>query len=256
MDLFFGYEIWVVVTLVFVALCAGYIDAIAGGGGVLQVPALLLCGVSPISSLATNKVVSMVGTSFVVLKYSLNKLIKWRYVALAIIPCFLGSILGSKLAILAPDWFLEGLILTSIVIALVFTRLVKTDHHVENQPQSKPKFVSLLTGIGVYDGLAGPGTGSFMVLATNKSLRYDLLVSTAIAKPINLTTNVAATLVFVFAGKVVWPIAIPMLIANSIGGWIGGHAAVAKGAGFVKKILSFVLIAMLSANVGKLVFNF
>lgn len=256
MEFFESLEPSIILLLFFIALFAGYIDAIAGGGGVIQVPALLLCGVSPVAALATNKVVSMVGTSFVVLKYALNRLIRWRYVLLAGIPCFLGSIIGSKIAIVTPEWLLEVLIIASILIALIFSRIVKAEEPGSTESRNQPAFLAWLTTIGVYDGVAGPGTGSFMALAVNRSLKYNLLTATAIAKPINLMTNIAATLVFVFADKVLWEAAVPMLIANALGGWIGGHMAMSKGSIFIKRLLSVVLATMLTANIGKLLLNF
>lgn len=256
MDVITQYDVWLIGILICVAFLAGLIDAIAGGGGMLQVPALLLCGLNPVAALATNKVISMVGTTFVVFKYALNNLVLWRFVAIASLPCLFASILGSQLAIIAPDWFLEGLIIISIAVGLLVSSYVKANNDNGINPQSKSKFLYLLTSIGLYDGIAGPGTGSFMVLANNKSLGYNLLVSTAIAKPLNLITNIGAAFIFISADKVVWVLAIPMLIANSIGGWVGGHIAILHGSHYIKKMLNIVLVLMLVVNVGKLAFNF
>jgi len=256
MDMLFELDLVLISFLICVAFLAGLIDAVAGGGGMLQVPALLLGGLSPVTALATNKIISMVGTSFVVVKYALNNLVLWRYVAMGALPCLLAAVLGSKLAILAPDWFLEALILVSIVTGLLVSNYVKIDQERKNLTPKTSRFLGLQTSIGLYDGIAGPGTGSFMVLANNKSLGVNLLVSTAIAKPLNLMTNLGATVIFISADKVVWAVAIPMLIANSLGGWLGGNIAIVKGSQYIKRMLSIVLILMLTVNVSKLVFNF
>jgi len=256
MDIIAQYDIWLIGILIFVAFSAGFIDAIAGGGGMIQVPALLLAGLNPVAALATNKIISMVGTVFVVCKYAMNNLVLWRFVAIAALPCLIASIVGSQLAILSPDWFLEGLIIISIVVGLWVNRYIKVGNESDTSSQSKSTFVAWLATIGLYDGVAGPGTGSFMVLANNKSLGYNLLVSTAIAKPLNLMTNIGAAVIFISADKVIWVLAIPMLIANSLGGWVGGHVAILQGSPYIKKMLSVVLVLMLVVNVGKLAFSY
>jgi uncharacterized membrane protein YfcA len=92
-----------------------------------------------------------------------------------------------------------------------------------------------------------------MALANHKTLGYDLVVSTAIAKPINLITNISATIIFVYFGQVVWAVAVPMLIANAIGGWTGGHFAIANGATFIRRVLVAVLSVMLSIHIYQMV---
>lgn len=246
------HPLWLIVFII-IAFIAGYIDAIAGGGGMLQIPVLLLGGLPPITALATNKFVSMVGTSFVVIKYALHRLIIWRYILAAIIPCGVASIVGSQLAIITPDWALEITILISIAVALlvsIYTRPVNQDSEQERK-ESRHANLSWLTGIALYDGFAGPGTGSFMALANNRTLGYNLMVSTAIAKPINLVTNISATFVFVYFDMVVWSVAIPMLLANALGGWVGGHFAISNGAVFIRKVLIGVLTMMLSLHLWK-----
>lgn len=237
-----------------IAFFAGYIDAIAGGGGMLQIPALLLGGVPPVAALATNKFVSMIGTGVVVIKYSLHRLIRWKYIAAVALPCIIASMLGSKLALVTSDWLLETTIILSIGVALAVS-IFTTPNLTSQRSQKRISHVCWLTGIGLYDGFAGPGTGSFMALANNKTLGYDLVVSTAIAKPINLLTNISATIIFVYFGKVVWAVAVPMLIANALGGWAGGHFAIANGAGFIRKVLIGILTVMLSIQIYKTIVN-
>lgn len=238
-----------------VAFVAGYIDAIAGGGGMIQVPILLIGGIPPVAALATNKVISMTGTFVVVVKYALHRLVIWRWVGLAAIPCAIASMAGSQLAMLTPAWVLEIAIFTCIFIAVIISLGVKppSDAGVFNPlMQNKQHYLGWFTAIGLYDGFAGPGTGTFMVLTNNKVLGCNLVQSAAIAKPLNLMTNFGALIIFISAGEVVWSVAIPMLIANSLGGWIGGHYAIRNGSKFVWRVLVSVLIVMFTFNIGKM----
>ncbi len=106
--------------------------------------------------------------------------------------------------------------------------------------------------IGFYDGVLGPGTGTYMTIAVRKILKFDLLKATATIKPLNLLTNLGAGIAFILAGKVLWTIAIPMLIASSIGGWFGSRSAIKGGEKFIHRLLVVILILMLFANLYKM----
>lgn len=245
---------WLVI-FVIAAFIAGYIDAIAGGGGMLQVPVLLLGGLPPVAALATNKIISMTGTLVVTAKYALNRLIIWKYVAVAAPPCLIASAVGSQLAIITPPWILKTVIFICIVVALFISIGVKPKVNDSQTGSDKPlkPFIGWISSIGLYDGFSGPGTGTFMVLANNRNLGVDFVSSVAIAKPLNLTTNIGALAVFLAAGQIIWMAAIPMLIANSVGGWIGGHFAIRNGSQFVWKFLVSVLLIMFTVNIGMMI---
>lgn len=245
-------SIYWIIALSIVAFFAGYIDAIAGGGGMLNLPALLFAGVPPASSLAVAKVTGIAGTTLAVIKYTLGKRIQWKAVAYAAIPCLLASYIGGIFALRLPPIFLAWAILLCIPIAL-FIVLGDKPKVRSKTPEDQPvKTILALTPIGFYDGILGPGTGTYMTIAVRKILHYDLLKATATIKPLNLLTNIGAAIAFLFAGKVIWAIAIPMIISSSLGGWMGGHSAIKGGNLFIRRLLIIVLTLMLTANIIKM----
>ena len=242
---------WLLV-LVVVAFLAGYVDAIAGGGGMVLIPALLFAGVPAVSAMAVNKIVAIAGTSLAVLKYTLAKQVHWRLVLWSLLPCLLASFIGGKLALTLSDQLLAWMILLCIPVALYFvitTRKVRS----ENSDHKITRAGVILSPIGFYDGLLGPGTGTYMTIAMRHFLSMDYLRATATTKPLNLATNIGAAIAFLLAGKVIWALAVPMLLANAAGAWVGSHFAIKNGDGFIRKMLIIVLVVMLTANVIKLI---
>lgn len=248
-------SIYWIVTLAFIGFCAGYIDAVAGGGGMLNLPALLFAGVPPVSALAVSKMSAVAGTLLAVIKYTLSKNIHWKTVVIAAIPCLIASYLGGLAALLASPTFLAWGILLCIPIALF---VVLKDKSVVGSNGAEvvdtPKILLAITPIGFYDGIIGPGTGTYMTIAVRQILKFDLLKATATIKPLNLLSNVGAGVAFILAGKVIWAIAVPMLIASSAGGWLGSQSAIKSGETFIRKLLIIVLLIMLVANLYKILF--
>jgi len=249
---FFELSNYWLIGLVFVAFSAGYIDAIAGGGGMLNLPALLFAGVPPVSALAVNKVSGIAGTTLAVTKYALNKQIHWRTVLYAAIPCLLASYLGGRIALHASASVLAWAIIICIPIALLIVLMDKPTEQSAKIESSPVKTIAAIAPIGFYDGILGPGTGTYMAIAIRKVLKFDLLLATATIKPLNLMTNIGAGVAFLMAGKVVWSIAIPMILASMAGGWLGGHSAIKGGDKFIRRLLIVVLAVMLLANIYKM----
>lgn len=238
--------------LVVVAFLAGYVDAIAGGGGVVLIPALLFAGVPAVSAMAVNKIVAIAGTTLAVVKYALAKQVYWRLVFWSLLPCLAASFLGGKLALLLSDKVLVWMILLCIPVALYFVLTNRKSQ--TNETGSKYTRAGwVLSPIGFYDGLIGPGTGTYMTIAMRRFLSMDYLRATATTKPLNLVTNVGAAVAFLLAGKVIWALAIPMLLANAAGAWVGSHFAIKNGDAFIRRMLVIVLVIMLTANVIKLI---
>ena len=244
---------WILI-FVFVGFIAGYIDSIAGGGGMIQVPVLLYSGIPPILVLATNKMAGMFGALMATIKYAKSKKVAWRVVLIAIIPCLLASYIGSKLVMYLPKSIIQWAILISIAIAM-FALLKKSKNiKEENNKLTKTNIVLSTAPIGFYDGLLGPGTGTYLTISIKKFLGLDFLVSTASTKPLNFATNLGSVVAFFFAGKILWIVAIPMALANITGAYVGSHYAIKGGEQFIKKVLVVVLIIMLLANIIKALF--
>ncbi len=253
MELFADITLYWVIGFVIAGFLAGYIDSIAGGGGMVQVPVLLLSGLSPIHVLASNKMAGLVGVLMATIKYALSKKISWKVVSIAIIPCLLASYIGSRLIMFVSDEIITWAIILAIPVAMVFL-FKKSKKIVEEKTKLNNKNIILATApIGFYDGLLGPGTGTYMTISMKKFLHLDYLVSTASTKPLNFATNVGSAIAFVFAGKVLWGVAIILGLANIAGSYVGSHYAIKGGEEFIKKVLIFVLVFMLVGNIIKIV---
>lgn len=239
--------------LMAIAFMAGFIDAVAGGGGMLQLPALLFAGIPPVTALATNKIVGLTGTSFAVAKYALEKKIYWKLVLYAAIPCLIASYLGSLLAMKTSDVALTWMILLCIPVALFFVLQKHNDKEKNKAEDNAGKTILAISPIGFYDGLLGPGTGSYMTIAVHKLLKHDYLTATASIKPLNLLTNLGSAIAFMLAGKVLWSVAIPMAACNAAGGWLGGQSAIHRGGSYIRKVLIIMLLIMLLVNIAKLI---
>lgn len=243
-----------IVILSGVAFAAGFIDAIAGGGGMLTLPALLLAGISPVTSLAINKMTGIAGTTFAVLKYTLEHAIHWRTVRVAIIPCLIASYFGGLVALNLPASLLRWGIILCIPVALVIVLSDRSNNENTRPPTGKKlTTIGSLAPIGFYDGLLGPGTGTYMAITAKKLLNMPYLEATATIKPLNLATNIGAAIAFLIAGKVIWMVAIPMMLCNSLGGWLGSHVAVRGGSKLIRNSLIIVLSVMLIINIIKII---
>ncbi len=253
MELFADITLYWVIGFVIAGFLAGYIDSIAGGGGMVQVPVLLLSGLSPIHVLASNKMAGLVGVLMATIKYALSKKISWKVVSIAIIPCLLASYIGSRLIMFVSDEIITWAIILAIPVAMIFL-FKKSKKIVEEKTKLNNKNIILATApIGFYDGLLGPGTGTYMTISMKKFLHLDYLVSTASTKPLNFATNVGSAIAFILAGKVLWGVAIVLGLANIAGSYVGSHYAIKGGEEFIKKVLIFVLVFMLVGNIIKIV---
>lgn len=252
MELVLEQSWYLVIVFSCIALIAGYVDAIAGGGGTVQVSTLLLSGLPPVSVLATNKVVSAVGTMMAITKYASSKKIQWRLVVVCLVPCLIAAYFGSRLAIYLSSEWLQIIILVSVFSALLIT--LWSGHHSNDDDlsYSSKKAMLVLTPVAFYDGIAGPGAGTYLTILKHRFLNLSYISASATAKPLNLATNLAGSVAFISAGKVFWPLAIPMIFANAVGGWFGSHYAIKHGSKFVKKVILYVVLVMLFLNISKL----
>lgn len=242
-----------VATLALLALAgfaAGWIDAVVGGGGLLQLPALLLVpGMTPLQALATNKVGSIMGTSVSSLTYyrriqpDLRTGIPMALIALV------TAILGARLASLIPAHALRIVILVVLIGVAIYTIAkphLGTVTNLRWQGRTHLAAALLLGGVlGLYDGLLGPGTGTFLVLGLVGMVGYAFLPATAIAKIVNFATNLGALIFFVPSGAVVWAAGLVLGVANMFGGYTGARMAIAKGATFIRVVFLVVVFTLI-----------
>jgi len=238
-----------VVLLVLAAFGAGWVDAVVGGGGLIQLPALLLVpGMNPVQALATNKLAGAMGTGTSSLTYYRRVHPDLRTAAPTALVAAVGAAGGALCASSVPSGLLTPMILVALVLVAAYT-LLKPDLGGVTALRfsgSRHTLVAVLTGavIGFYDGIAGPGTGAFLVFALVGLLGLAFLQASATAKIVNLATNVGALVVFTAHGSVLWPLGLVMGSANLIGGYLGARTAVSAGSRFVRTVF-LVVVAVL-----------
>lgn len=239
------------VFLLFASFFAGFIDSIAGGGGLIQLPAMLI-GLPKSETaevLGTNKLSAVFGTTTAAALY--RKQIKPDpKVLLGMgVPAFFGSAGGALLASKIPTSSMRPMVLVLLIVVAVYTwfkpdlgKLENLRHHPKRRIQ-----IAIVAGaiIGFYDGIFGPGTGSFLMLILVASLGYAFITASAIAKVVNVATNVGAIMVFGFNGAVLWQIGIIMGVANISGAIIGSRLAIKGGSTLVRKVFLIVTIALI-----------
>lgn len=237
----------VVLFLVGCAFCAGWVDAVVGGGGLIQLPALLvgLPGASPAQILATNKLASICGTSTSAVTYYRRVRPDLRTAIPLAVAAFAGSSLGAVVATRIPKEAFNPIILVALVVVGAYT-VLKPSLGASTQLRFSGRHhlaAALVIGavVGFYDGALGPGTGSFFVFALVGLTGYAFLEASAKAKIANFATNLAALAVFVPHGAVMWPIGVVMGLANIAGGYIGARTAVSRGTGFVRLVFIVVV---------------
>ncbi len=236
--------------IVVAGLAAGWIDAVVGGGGLLQLPALLLVpGITPVQALATNKMGSIFGTTTsAVTYYGRVKPDLWTAAPMAVI-ALAGSFGGAILATQLPSSVFKPIIVVALVVVAVFTALKPDVGGITllRHNGKRHYVVACLIGgaIGFYDGLIGPGTGSFLVIALVSAMGYAFLEASAKAKIVNMATNAGALLFFLPHGSLLWGVGLLLGAANMVGGYLGARAAVKQGSRFIRLVFLVVVAALI-----------
>lgn len=248
-------SMWTLAICIAAAFLAGFVDAVAGGGGLIQLPVMLLA--FPHESLATvsgtNKSISIVGTTAAARTYAKRIAFNPKFVATMAFFAFLGSASGAALVTKVSRQAFEPILLSMLIAVAVFT-LFRPDFG--NVPRHDSRgLVAASTygaGIGFYDGIMGPGTGMFLVFGLIAYIGLDFLTSSAVAKFVNVATNAAALVVFIPTNHIMWAITLSMAPANLIGGLIGARTALNRGSTFVR----LVFLVMVGLMILRLVTSF
>lgn len=233
------------------AFLAGLVDSVAGGGGLIQLPALLIFmpHVAVPTLLGTNKLASICGTSVATLQYARYIRIDWKATMPATLAAFVCSFLGARVTTLLKPEAMRPIVLILLVGVFAYTMIRKDfgSLHLPRLGDKKQLLVSLATGsvIGFYDGFFGPGTGSFLIFVFIGIFGFSFLAASASSKVVNFTTNLAAILYFVFTGNVLYAVALPMAFCNILGAVVGTRLAVLKGNRFVRVIFLVVVAGMI-----------
>jgi uncharacterized membrane protein YfcA len=236
--------------LLFLFICslvAGIIDTIAGGGGLITVPALLAAGLPPAAVLATNKLQASFGSGTAAIRLMQYSHTPIKDIILGCFFCLIGATLGSISVMLLNSSFLERILPVLLLIVLLYSifssRVSAIDH-----PARLPQFAVMLIfglALGFYDGFFGPGTGSFWVIALIFFLGYNLQKATIHAKVYNFISNVVALIWFIVGGHVIYSIGLLMALGQFIGAHIGAKLVIKKGAYFIRPLFITMVSIML-----------
>jgi uncharacterized membrane protein YfcA len=233
------------------ALTAGFVDAVVGGGGLVQLPALLLGlpGATPVEVLATNKLASICGTTVSSATYYRRVRPDPKTFLPLMALAFIGSAAGAAVAFLIPKDAFDPIVLVALIVVGAYVLFKPTLGEATELRFSGHRHTAaaMVTGlaIGFYDGALGPGTGSFFVFTLVGLLGYSFLEASAKARLANWATNLAALCVFVPQGVVLWKVGLLMGVCNLAGGYLGARTAVARGAGFVRVFFIIVVSAFI-----------
>jgi uncharacterized membrane protein YfcA len=236
----------ILLALMGVGMFAGFVDAIAGGGGMITVPALLAAGLPPVAALGTNKMQSVVGTFIAVLTYWRRGFVDLRSLIPPIAATFAGSLLGAMTVSAVDTSLLSVAVPVALIgIALYFLFAPKLSDADSTARLSFGPFVPVMGfAIGFYDGIFGPGTGSFFTIGFVLLFGLGLTRATGSTKVLNFTSNLAALAIFIPQGHVVWPVAVAMAIGQVVGGYVGARTGIRYGAKLIRPLVVVVSIAL------------
>ena len=241
---------YVIVALCVVAAAAGWVDAVSGGGGLLQLPALLIAlpDQEPSVALGTNKMSSILGTSAAAITYGRVERPRLSTALPMALAAFAGAAAGSAVAVHLPAAIFRPIILVALIVVWCFIAFRRDMGLVARETSRRRHLVTAIGGgvaIGFYDGAIGPGTGSFLVILLVAALGYTFLQASATAKIANVGTNLASLIVFGLAGSVLWVVGLLMGACNVAGAIVGARMAMAKGSEFVRIVLLTVTAALI-----------
>lgn len=242
--------------LLAVSFCAGFLDSIAGGGGLIMLPAILLAGVPAQTALGTSKFAATFGTAVAAYNFIRNKAVVWKLVLYGIVFSLVGAYVGARSVLAIDEELVAGIIIGLLPIAMVaaFIPKRKIDHtrlHWSNWVLYLAVPVVCFV-LGFYDGFFGPGSGSLLILAFHLFFGISLTAASGSAKIFNLASNTSALVTFLFAGKCLMAIAIPMAVTNILGGHVGSMLAIKKG----DVVVRYVLIVSITLLIASLIYKF
>ena len=228
------------------ATLAGAVDAIAGGGGLVTLPALLAAGLPPDLALGTNKGQSVFGSGAALLRYAWAGLVDGRMARITFPAGLAGSLCGAALVLLVPPEALRPVVLALLVVvaAVLAFRPAAPAPRAGSRPWRPATAVAIALGIGAYDGFFGPGTGTFLIFAFVVFHGAGMQQASADAKVVNFASNLAALALFSARGLVVWQAALPMAAGQFAGGLVGAHLAVRGGDRVVRVVVLAVVVAL------------
>jgi hypothetical protein len=238
-------DAWTFVALTGVAVVAGFIDSIAGGGGLLVIPAFLWAGVQPLFALGTNKLQSVCGTAIALRNYHRSGLVEWHPNRLTVALAFAGSLIGALVIQLVQTRLLNLIIPLLLVVSALYVLLSPrmTDEDAHHRVTSKG-YAPIGAAIGFYDGFFGPGAGTFYTTSLVGLRGYGLTKATALTKLVNLASATASLIMFAIGGHLYWALGLCMAAGAMLGGWLGSHSALRHGARLIRPLLIVISLSL------------
>ncbi|CAH0533912.1 putative membrane transporter protein YfcA [Vibrio stylophorae] len=245
-------SVWLILALV--AFIAGFIDAVAGGGGMLTVPALLSLGLPPHIALGTNKLAATFASATAAYTYFKKQLFSPSFWRLSFLATLTGAIFGTLVVDAISTAWLEKALPLVILAAALYTicRPQRHEHgHQLPTPSAKLNSKKILQGFGLgfYDGVAGPGTGAFWTVSSMALYRLNILLASGLAKAMNFTSNMTSLITFAILGHINWALGLTMGLCLMAGAWLGAHSAIRFGAKFIRPVF-ITVVMILSLKLG------
>ena len=244
-------DIHTIILLCLAAFTAGFVDAIVGGGGLIQLPiALIALPYFPVAAvIGSLKIPSFSGTFFAAIQYIKKVKLNWTLLILMMILASCSAFAGSTLLTRVHNDFMKPVLLVVLSCVAFYTFVKKNfgQHSHKSHSATVKLIYSILISvvIGFYDGFIGPGAGSFLILAFILMMGIDFLEASASAKMVNLATNTGSIVLFLMKGTIIWSIAIPMAVSNALGGMVGARLAINKGNKFIRIFFLVVVVGTL-----------
>ena len=240
---------WMMAFLMLMTGFAGFVDSAAGGGGLISLPAYLFAGLPPHYTYATNKFSAACGTTFATASFFKSGAMNVKVGVLAAIGSFAGSALGAHIVLLLSDEMLRTMmfiILPVAAVIILWQRNLPDENRDDGTLDLKKILLALAIGLGIglYDGIMGPGTGTFAIIAFTTLMGFDLRTANGNGKVLNLASNYASLFTYLMNGLVVFHIGIPCAISNILGNLLGSHFALKKGARFIRPMMLVVLVLL------------
>ncbi len=237
--------------LMVAAFAAGWVDAVVGGGGLILLPALLVLApqLTPQAALATNKMTAVFGTFAAVVTFARKIALDWRVMGPAAVLAAATAAMGAAaVSLIDRDLFIPIIMVVLLGVAALVTARPTIGTAAGEHPPTRRKFLLVVFlaagGFGFYDGILGPGTGTFFIIAFATLLGTEFVRSAAMAKVLNLGSNVGALIFFALTGHVMWQLGATMAVCNVIGALLGSRTALSRGSGFVRIVLLVVVVGM------------
>ena len=241
-------SLWTFIIVCPMVFLASFVDAVAGGGGLISLPAYLLAGVPTKLAIGTNKLSSATGTVFSTARYCKNGCFDLKLALPSIVVALIGSYIGAKIVLVTSDEILKYVLIIVLPVTAFFVLKKKNFDQVKNKPKRKTQFIIAVLAsfiIGMYDGFYGPGTGTFLILIYTGLVKLDLLTASGNTKLVNLSSNVAALVTFIFSGNIVYALGFAASVFSIAGHYLGAGMVMKSGTKIVKPIIILVILLLL-----------